>query len=118
MMYRRGQMTPNALVCMEGAEKWVPVRTEIPAIGNLISKPDLMPYSAPVAVKTRSNEFLAALLSFMLVGVGHAYVGEPFRGVVFLLATLLVGLGINPLLSLVVIAVAIMDAMRLAREGT
>ena len=43
---------------------------------------------------TKRNHWLAALFSFLAVGLGHLYVGRPWRGLLFLLLFLGFGIGV------------------------
>jgi TM2 domain-containing membrane protein YozV len=124
-MWRLGQITANAQVCLEGTEEWVPIRTEIHTIEAFRpmnqSHRKLTPESALQAVLNQQTKAMqaksagaAVLLSVLLPGLGHLYAGEVAAGLLGLLIVPLFGLalisaGLWPL-ALVIYAVLLVDS--------
>jgi hypothetical protein len=118
-MWRLGQITANAQVCLEGTEEWVPIRTEINTIEAFrpkITRDMRGVYSTEQAVKPSKSEGTAALLTLLLVGAGHVYAGEAGRGLCFLIIAVITAVTFWPL-GLVTLLVAVMDSMRAARQA-
>lgn len=118
-MWRLGQITANAQVCLEGTEEWVPIRTEIHTIEAFrpkITRDMRGVYSTEQPVKSSKSESVAALLSLLLVGAGHMYAGEVAAGLGFLVIAAIAALIAWPL-ALVILIVAVFDSMRAARQA-
>lgn len=122
VMWRAGAITADALVCLEGTEDWRSIADEVAAIEALNVPMQQQRRAAMMAryagIKSkRCHPGTAALLSVLLVGAGHMYAGETGRGLLFLAAALgCLFTGLWPL-GIVVLLIAVFDAMRAAREA-
>lgn len=124
-MWRLGQITANAQVCLDGTEEWVPIRMEINTIEAFRpvnqQRRQLTPESTMQALLDQQvksmqakSEGVSVLLSLLLPGLGHIYAGEVVAGVlglfiVPLFGLALMGAGLWPLV-VIIYAVALVDS--------